>query len=115
MKQISNRAVIIVRPKIPFVEWVRNADDESKHITAEDIGEEPNVYLVDDYEMDGEKDQLISENFKEIFEEELNGWITDESQWPKKRDLKTFLDWFHVEFHSMVFDLSEEDYIIEEY
>jgi hypothetical protein len=114
MKQISNRAVIIVRPKLPFVEWVRNADDESKHITAEDIEREPNVYLVDDYEMDGEKDQLISNNYEDIFEEELYGWITDESMWPKNRDLKTFLNWFHVEFHSMVFDLSDEDYIIEE-
>lgn len=31
----------------------------------------------------------------------------------KKRDLKTFKEWFHVDFHS-VFDLSDEDYIVEE-
>jgi hypothetical protein len=29
-------------------------------------------------------------------------------------DLKTFMEWFHVDFHSMVFDLSEEAYKIEE-
>jgi hypothetical protein len=84
MKEIKNRAVIIVRPKAPFIEWVRSLDDKSKRITAEDIAEEPNVYLVTAYEMDGEKDQLIAENYKEIFEKELNGWITDESVWPKK-------------------------------
>jgi hypothetical protein len=114
MKQTTNRAVIIVRPNPPFVEWVRSADNESMHITAEDIGKEPNVYLVNDYEMDGEKDKIIAENYKEIFEEELNGWFTDESARPKKRDLKTFMEWFHVDFHSMVFDLSEEAYKIEE-
>jgi hypothetical protein len=114
MKQIMNRAAIIVRPKDPFVEWVRNADNESKHITAKDIREEPNIYLVNDYDMDGEKEQLIKDNYKDIFEEELNGWITDESIWPKKRDLKKFLEWFHVDFHSMVFDLSDEEYIIED-
>ena len=114
MKEITNRAVIIVRPKAPFIEWVRSADDESKHITAEAIAEEPNVYLVDDYDMDGEKARIIAENYKGIFEEELNSWITDESAWPKKRDLKTFKEWFHVDFHSIVFDLSDEDYIIEE-
>jgi hypothetical protein len=114
MIQITNRAVIIVRPKAPFIEWVRSADDESKHITAADIAEEPNVYLVSDYEIDSGRDQLIADNYEEIFEEELNGWITDESAWPKKRDLKTFKEWFHVDFHSVVFDLSDEDYLIEE-
>ena len=78
MTQITNRAVIIVRPKAPFILWVRRADDESKHITADDIAEELNVYLVNDYEIDGERDQLIADNYEEIFEEELNGWITDE-------------------------------------
>jgi len=114
MKEITNRAVIIVRPKAPFVDWIRSADDESKHITSEEIAAEPNVYLVDDYEMDGQRDQLLAEYYKEIFEEELNSWITDESVWPKKRDLKTFKEWFHVDFHSVVFDLSDEDYMIEE-
>ena len=115
MKQIINRAAIIVRPKKPFVEWVRNADGESKHITAKDIEEEPNIYLVNDYDMDGEKEQLIKDNYEYIFEEELNGWITDRSVWPRKRDIKTFQEWFHVDFHSMIFDLGEDEYIIEDY
>ena len=114
MKRITNRAAIIVRPKAKFVEWVRNADEESKGITAEDIAREPNVYLVDSYEMDEEKDQLLAEYFKEIFEEELNGWISDESAWPKTRNLETFKEWFHVDFHSMVFDLGDEDYLLGE-
>lgn len=114
MKQIMNRAVIIVRPKKRFIEWVRNADNDSKRITVKDIEEEPNIYLVNDYDMDAEKEKLIKENYKYIFEEELNGWITDESVWPGKRDMKTFLEWFHVDFHSMVFDLGEDEYIIED-
>jgi hypothetical protein len=69
MIQITNRAVIIVRPKAPFIEWVRSADEDSKHITAEDIAEEPNVYLVNNYEIDGERDQLIADNYEEIFED----------------------------------------------
>ena len=107
MKRITNRAAIIVRPKAPFVEWVRNADDKSKSITAEDTAREPNIYLVDDYEMNEEKDRLLAEYCEDIFEEELNGWITDESVWPKARDLKTFKEWFHVDFHSMVIDLCD--------
>jgi len=107
MRQVANRAAIIVRPKVKFVEWVRSADEESRGITAEDIAREPNVYLVDDYEMDEEKDRLLAEYCEDIFGEELNGWNTDESAWPKTRDLKTFKEWFHVDFHSMVIDLCD--------
>jgi hypothetical protein len=114
MKLITTRAAIILRPRKPYIDWVRSADDESSHITAEEIATEPNVYLVDDYEMDGERDELIAKNYVEMFEAELNGWLIDKSAWPKKRDLKTFKEWFHVDFHSMVLDLSDEDYILEE-
>jgi hypothetical protein len=115
MKLITNRAVIILRPKGPYIDWVRSADDESKHITAAEIAAEPNVYLVDDYEMDGERDELIANNYREIFEAELNGWLIDKSVWPKTRDLKTFKEWFHIDFYSIVFDLSDEDYIVGEH
>jgi hypothetical protein len=115
MKLITNRAVIILRPKEPYIDWVRSADDESKHITAEEIAAEPNVYLVDDYEMAGERDDLMANNYREMFEAELNGWLIDKSAWPKKRDLETFKEWFHIDFHSIVFDLSDEDYIVGEH
>ena len=41
------------------------------------------------------------------FELELVEWVQDEAQWPEKRDFPTFLEWFDVESHSMVFDLAE--------
>jgi len=52
--------------------------------------------------------------FSEIFERELEGWHTDEADWPKKRTLTMFKQWFHVELHSMVehlcaYELVEED------
>ena len=111
---ISNRAAIIVRPKAPFIEWVRSADGDSSHITTREIRDEPNVYLVQDSEMDSEKNQVIADNYTNIFEEELFGWITDEAAWPKNRDLKTFKQWFQVDFHTMVLDLGDEDYLVEE-
>ncbi len=41
-----------------------------------------------------------------MFREQLNGWSRDDSQWPEIRDLQMFLDWFEVEWGSMVFDLT---------
>ena len=43
-----------------------------------------------------------------LFEEHLAAWWTDEAAWPQQRDLKMFLNWFGVEFHSLVFDLCDE-------
>jgi hypothetical protein len=42
-----------------------------------------------------------------IFENELSGWNMDKRTWPKKRGFKSFLKWFEVERHSMVFDLGD--------
>ena len=38
----------------------------------------------------------------------LDGWWTDEAAWLQPRDLKMFLNWFRVEFHSLVFDVCDE-------
>ena len=43
-----------------------------------------------------------------VFEEELCAASTDETIWPKRRDVNTFLEWFDVEFHGIVFDLTPQ-------
>lgn len=35
--------------------------------------------------------------------------MTDDDTWPEKITYKMFLEWFDVEFHSMVFDSLEDD------
>lgn len=52
-----------------------------------------------------EIDEIIQNVYQHIFEEQLTDWITDESKWPQKRDIKTFKKWFTVEYHSVVSDL----------
>ena len=65
--------------------------------------EERTVYLISDGDAEN-IDRWIRENHVVLFESELEGWYTDESLWPKKRDLKTFNEWFEVECHSVVLD-----------
>ena len=114
MQQIVNRSVIVVTPRAPFLEWVQNADDRSAHITAEDVAYSPNAYLVTDTEDGMDPEKLIKKNFKAIFEEELTGWIVDESIWPQKRDLRTFKQWFQATVHEIVYDLSDKPLLLEE-
>jgi hypothetical protein len=43
--------------------------------------------------------------FAGVFENELYGWHTVESDWPQNRTLETFRQWFRIEFHTIVEDL----------
>ena len=45
-------------------------------------------------------------NYKQLFEEELEGQWTDENDWPEKRSFKLFNDWFSYEISDLVVDLA---------
>lgn len=46
---------------------------------------------------------------------ELWAWHTDETYWPKKRNLALFREWFDIEIHSEVIDMDDdEDFLSEE-
>ena len=115
MQQIANRTAIVVTPKEPFIKWVQSTGEAGMVTTVEEILEGPNVYLVDD-SLDGMgEERLLKKNFAGIFEEELNGWIIDETMWPQKRDIKTFRQWFHVHVCEIVLDMGTKPLEIEEY
>ena len=69
------------------------------------INKDNTAYLLPDLEYGFEEDELLERFFDLIFEEQLNGWWTEQNDWPKERDLATFKKWFEVEFHSVVLDL----------
>jgi hypothetical protein len=115
MKHIVNRSVLIVRAKQPYVDWANSQGDEIKDMTIERMNEDDTIYLVRDYIDDKEKEDIIKEHYEYIFEDKLYSWITDESTWPEHRDYKLFNEWFDTEFHSMVVDMEDDSYMIEEY
>jgi len=53
--------------------------------------------------------------FEKLFLTELSGWHTDPDHFPRKRDLKTFKEWFDVEIHSMVVDTCKSSLEAENY
>lgn len=99
-----DRGVIIIKYKQPFLDWVRNLPDPDNSITLDDLNNDNTAYLVPDPEDDVDGMDFIKDNYAWIFEETLNGWWTDEKDCPVKRNLKTFLDWFNYEYHSVVVD-----------
>ncbi len=102
-----NRGVIVLRPKKLFLDWVNFTDVEGVVLTLDQISQDCTAYLTPEIEDDDELREFLGENYKLLFEQELAEWIRDEAQWPAKRGLSTFLEWFDVEFHSTVFDVAE--------
>lgn len=109
-----NRSLVILKPKQPFLDWARTLDDEDKNLTLEQMAEDSTAYLIPEIWQDSDQQLLLESYYDVLFEEQLESWWTDEAYWPKKRSLKMFLDWFEVEFHSLVFDLCDEPICIYE-
>ena len=72
-----NRSAIVVRPKLPFLEWLHSADPTSATLTLADLALEPTIYLVPEC-ADGEQERAALQTaFRTIFENQLDGWWRD--------------------------------------
>lgn len=99
-----NRAVLIVRYKQFFVDWVNAADPTPTHtITVADVNDDSGAYLLE-VEDEKELDEWLALNGETLFEEILNGWYTDPALWPQDRSLAVFKKWCSFELHTVVLD-----------
>lgn len=106
-----NRAVLIVRPKQPFLAWAAQLDDSG---LVPNVEGEQTAYLVPEFGDDDEAQRVVKGVFSEIFERELFDWHTDETAWPKRRSFAVFQQWFAIELHSVVEDLGDFDLVDDE-
>jgi hypothetical protein len=100
-----NRNLAIIRPKEPFFQWLKTVPDPNGSPTPEEVQQDCTVFLIPDFDTESAARAYIERRHAELFAFELNEWYRDEAVWPKKRDLKTFRDWFDLEIHSVVIDL----------
>lgn len=100
-----NRAALLLRYKEPFVRWINAScpDANEPDISMEEANQDKIVYLIDEEEAEY-LEEWISLNHQALIESELEGWNTDESRWPKNRDLELFSQWFEVECHTVLID-----------
>lgn len=114
--KLLNRTALVVRPRQPFIDWVNGLEEDAPlHLAQDDSSNEHNIYLVDEVLSDEHLEKVLKCIHPVIFESELYGWWTDESDWPKQRGYKTFRAWFEVEYHTMITDLSKKPLLLEEY
>ena len=99
-----NRAVLIIRYKQPFVDWINAADPTPSHaVTLLAANEDTTAYLVD-VEDEYEFERWFKRNALALFEEELNNWYADPGLWPRNRSAALFKKWCTFELHTVVHD-----------
>jgi hypothetical protein len=81
--------------------------------TPEEINNDCSAYLISEWEDDKQRDRIIKRVYPRIFEDQLADWWTVEKDWPQKRDLKTFMLWFDLRFHSIVEDLVDDVLVVD--
>ncbi len=111
-----NRSALIVRAKQPFLDWLKSLpDDTNDDLTLDQLNDEPQVCLLADLgETNDSGGPMIRAFSSIVFELELEGWWTEESDWPQDRSYEVFCQWFDVSLHSMVHDLVDEPIIDDE-
>jgi hypothetical protein len=103
-----NRSLIVLKPKQPFLDWAHSLDEERNKFTLQELAHDSIAYLIPELWEDADQEAFLESSCEILFEDQLAGWWTDEAAWPKQRNLAMFLEWFEVEFHSLVFDLCDD-------
>jgi len=97
------RTAMVLTPKQLFFGWLNNIYSDIKH---DDLNE-PDVYLLPDFETLEEMEAWLEEHFDWFFCEQMNNWNTDEALWVQNRTFNMFREWFHYSLHTMVWDTVE--------
>ena len=101
---LVNRAALIIRPKQPFLDWLLGLPGPSLSLTLADLQHNCDVVLIPELETDADVEAFVNSQWAAIFEMELDAWHTREAEWPARRTLKMFREWFDVELHEMIWD-----------
>ncbi|MEO5334062.1 MAG: hypothetical protein H7839_18780 [Magnetococcus sp. YQC-5] len=101
-----NRSVLIVKPRLPFLEWVNKACASDPPMILDDLTTEQSVYLIPEVD-EGELELHVRRHYKTIFEHEMVSWVRNQTLWPNRLTFQMFEQWFQLEWGSEVFDLGK--------
>jgi hypothetical protein len=112
---VFNRHVLLLKPKQPFLDWLMSADPKPLPLTLADVQEDRSAYLIPELDDNEQAEKWVVKRWRWFFEEELGGWLTDPELWPKKMTPQVFRQFFDIEIHSTVFDVSGKALDIEDW
>ncbi|MDH5716952.1 MAG: hypothetical protein OEZ22_04880 [Spirochaetia bacterium] len=111
-----NRSAFIITSTQAFHDMIANIfNEEPEKEESVQNNDSSRIYLVSaDFFNEEEAYEYLEKNYMVIFEQEIEGWITDESLWPQNITWDQFKEWFNISFQSMVFDLEAGEPVYEE-
>ena len=112
---VLNRTALTVIPKQPYINWANALDDDGPKLDINDPHSEPTVYLTDEVADNAVLTRTLRRHYAQIFEYELSNWHLVKTDWPRKRDFRTFQDWFDVRVSTIVLDLSKRSIKLERF
>ncbi|HPH95019.1 MAG TPA: calcium-binding protein [Anaerolineaceae bacterium] len=107
---LVNRSAAVIKPKQPFVDWINQnqAIQSLSSITLETAQNDSTAVLIPDLPSLKDLTEFIQQVKPNLFEMELASWCANRSTWPADRSAEQFDQWFHVDIHSMVWDITDE-------
>jgi hypothetical protein len=108
-RALINRNLIVLLPKQPALDWILRVDPEPMtHLTLDAFRQEQDAFLVPEGKVETPEaaQRWAERRWDAIFTQFLFSWFVDESMWPERRTLGMFRQWFEVQYHSMVWDVS---------
>lgn len=101
-----NRSVAIIRPKAPFLAWLKSLSrDIDQSITLESLTMDCNAMLIPAEDDFAELENFVMQHYRTLFQAELADWCEDEKHWPQPLTPELFSQWFDVQIHSVLTDL----------
>lgn len=106
------RSVVVVRPREPFVRWVRQVEPVyySKYTLAEARFDGAWAFLAPPpYGGGGAREcqEFVDEHWHHFFAQMLEGFELDRKRWPQQRSLAMFKQWCDVELCQGAIDLGD--------
>ena len=103
---IVDRIVAIVRPKQKMLDWLHKQPSIEVNFHLQNLQTDCTALLIPPFESPRQAKEYIQQIYATIFEGELVSWGLPKTVWPADRTYELFTQWFHIEFHSVVLDLS---------
>ena len=107
--EMINRWILIIKPKTPFLNWLKSIPGCDPDLTLLELRESPTTILIPKFDAEEEVDEFIKKNGETFFESELLNTGKNKEYWPKNISFKLFKEWFDIETSSIVFDFVEQD------
>jgi hypothetical protein len=109
--RVVNRTAISLIGAQPYIDWTRQTDADAARgmLTVARAKPYGSAFLLPEFELEEDIQEWVEDNAPFLFEFQLSAWTEDEASWPQTRDLAAFREWFHVEIHSLVVDMADDE------